>query len=253
MGTLSLTNPSNGTTTDANVIANNNDAIEACVNGGLDNANISGSAGIGVTKLAAGTDGTNLVVVNGVPTWRSPIATTISGLSTAEDGFRARLRVGSSPYEFVDLVYDGTYGKWVSPPTFWLTGSISNEVGTDTRWSSAGSGSGTGDIYVQNMKAIYDTGLRLQVMCSGKGAGTAVTWNYKVGCYQFNQGDTSDASLGATSSLISGTAANERKASGWVDFSITAPSETHGILAAIFTYSSNSNTTTVTFGYRWVA
>lgn len=69
MATVTLTDPENGQTTDANVIANNNSALETCLNGGVDNTNISASAAISVSKLAAGANGTRLQVVSGVPTW----------------------------------------------------------------------------------------------------------------------------------------------------------------------------------------
>jgi hypothetical protein len=72
MGTVTLSNPQNGQTTDATVIANNNDALEACINGGLDNANVASGANLAVAKLAPGTDGYFLQVVSGVPTWVAP-------------------------------------------------------------------------------------------------------------------------------------------------------------------------------------
>lgn len=43
MGTLSLTDPQNGTTADATLIANNNAAIKTVVNGGIDPTNLSSS------------------------------------------------------------------------------------------------------------------------------------------------------------------------------------------------------------------
>lgn len=52
MGTLTLTDPVNGTNADASVIASNDAAIKAVVNGGLDNTNISASAGIVRSKIA---------------------------------------------------------------------------------------------------------------------------------------------------------------------------------------------------------
>lgn len=53
MGTLSLTDPVNGTTADATLIATNNAAIKTTVNGGIDNSNISSSAAIALSKLAS--------------------------------------------------------------------------------------------------------------------------------------------------------------------------------------------------------
>lgn len=52
MGTLSLTDPTNGTTADASLIANNNSAIKTVVNGGLDNTNLAAGAAIAPSKVA---------------------------------------------------------------------------------------------------------------------------------------------------------------------------------------------------------
>jgi hypothetical protein len=44
------------------------------------------------------------------------VATTVAGLGTAPtSGTNGLIRMGSSPYTFVPLVYDSTYAKWVSP------------------------------------------------------------------------------------------------------------------------------------------
>jgi hypothetical protein len=53
LGTLNLTDPVNGTTADASLIADNNTAIKAVVNGGIDNTNIASGADIDVSKIEA--------------------------------------------------------------------------------------------------------------------------------------------------------------------------------------------------------
>jgi len=61
MGTLTLTDPVNGTTIDASLHATNNANIKTVVNGGIDNTNISSGAAIAVAKIAgAGTAGSIL-------------------------------------------------------------------------------------------------------------------------------------------------------------------------------------------------
>ena len=71
MGTLALTDPTNGTTADASLVANNNTAIKAVVNGGIDNGNISVSAGIAASKLSGyPTDSTKYLRGDG--TWGAP-------------------------------------------------------------------------------------------------------------------------------------------------------------------------------------
>jgi hypothetical protein len=54
-------------------------------------------------------------------------STTISGLGTATDGKIGMLRVGSTPYEFITVVYDATYAKWVSPEQAMTKGAMSRQ------------------------------------------------------------------------------------------------------------------------------
>lgn len=42
------------------------------------------------------------------------VATTVAGLGTGPDGATGLLQLGSSPYDFLLMVYDAAYGKWVS-------------------------------------------------------------------------------------------------------------------------------------------
>src|SRR5690348_13811508 len=48
---------------------------------------------------------------------------TVTSLGVGSDGKQALLRLGTSPFNFIALTYDGTYGKWVSeataPETLW--------------------------------------------------------------------------------------------------------------------------------------
>lgn len=69
MPTVSLTDPSNGTTADANLISNNNSALETLLNGGLDNVNVSPSAALAVSKLAAGSAGQVLTTNGSTVSW----------------------------------------------------------------------------------------------------------------------------------------------------------------------------------------
>jgi hypothetical protein len=75
MGTINLTDPSNGTTADADLIANNNAVLEATINGDIDNANVASDAAIAVSKLAAGTNTHVLTTTGGVPVWAAPAST----------------------------------------------------------------------------------------------------------------------------------------------------------------------------------
>lgn len=45
------------------------------------------------------------------------VATTVAGLGAGVDGKAGLVRAGSTPYDFMALTYDATYGKWVSGTT----------------------------------------------------------------------------------------------------------------------------------------
>jgi hypothetical protein len=62
LGTLSLTDPANGTTADASLIADNNAAIKTVVNGGIEDSNIADDAAIDASKIAVS-------YTTYVPTW----------------------------------------------------------------------------------------------------------------------------------------------------------------------------------------
>jgi hypothetical protein len=85
MTVLSLTNPTPGTTADANMIASNNAAIIAVVNGGLTDGNIQAAAGIAASKLASyPADATKGLFGDG--TWKNLVGNTAAtGLSANQD------------------------------------------------------------------------------------------------------------------------------------------------------------------------
>lgn len=68
MGSLTLTDPVNGTTADASLIATNNAAIKTVVNGGLDNSNIAADAAIAPSKFASFPNNSSKVLL-GDGTW----------------------------------------------------------------------------------------------------------------------------------------------------------------------------------------
>lgn len=52
MPTITLSDPANGTSADATLIANNNAALKTLLNGGIDNSNVAAGAAIAGSKLA---------------------------------------------------------------------------------------------------------------------------------------------------------------------------------------------------------
>ncbi len=69
MTTLVTTNVVDGNVMDAAIVNNNYSAIQAVINGKLDNANLAASPALAVSRIDGGTEGYFLKVVSGVATW----------------------------------------------------------------------------------------------------------------------------------------------------------------------------------------
>lgn len=65
-------------------------------------------------------------------TWDTPtiVATSKAGLGTGWDGKNGVLRLGSTPYQFIYVTWDATYGKWISrEDTVWSANAIDGTNG----------------------------------------------------------------------------------------------------------------------------
>jgi hypothetical protein len=69
MGTVSLTDPVSGTTSDATMIANNNTALESCLNGGIDAANFAAGKILAPSKLTQEAAATNQLLAWNGTSW----------------------------------------------------------------------------------------------------------------------------------------------------------------------------------------
>lgn len=148
MGTLTLTDPVNGTSNDATTIASNNSAVKAVINGGIDNTNVSGSAALAVSKLAPGSNGQVLTTTGGVPVWG-----TASG-SAAKGTWSVTLTAQNANTQAVTHGFGSTPTAVIITPTVEPTLSgVVMDIWVDTigattftvhaRFSNAGTGSGT--------------------------------------------------------------------------------------------------------------
>lgn len=101
MTTLALTDATNGTTADASLVNNNNTALKAVINGGIDNTNVISSAAIAVSKLAPGSSAQVLTTTAGVPVWatdntKAVLTTTGDTLYASSASTPARLGIGTT-------------------------------------------------------------------------------------------------------------------------------------------------------------
>lgn len=92
------------------------------------------------------------------------LASALSSLE-AYPGAAAMLRCGSSPYDFIGLVYDDVYGHWVSPP-FELA-SLSAAAPTTTSASYASLTAAEQQQHIWPYKAFANAGLTFQLRVTG--------------------------------------------------------------------------------------
>ena len=85
MGSITLQRVTTGTEITVNEFNSNCATLENEINGGLDNSNINASAGIQVSKLAAGTDGYFLRSSSGTPVWAANPLRVINQTGTQVD------------------------------------------------------------------------------------------------------------------------------------------------------------------------
>ena len=175
----------------------------------------------------------------------------VSGLyatatSTSEFGERVHgrpvvLRVGSSPYDFLQMQYDSTYERWVSSQVVFspYTGGTAKTL--TTSWSDTASAL-LGQIWVPWLKDFFDAGVRPQICIAAKqaaffssGSGT-VTVQLRGVVYEYNDADTALSASIATSTVSdmavtsSPGTVTTYDASGWLDFTFSPnPSESRGV------------------------
>lgn len=207
------------------------------------------------TKVASFSDGSAWSVVGG-----ATVATAVSALGTGEDGRVAHIRGGSSPYDFLALTYDATYGKWVSPAFVAGSGGRTTAHNTASTWMSVnntfqGGDDGTATDVFFPYKAFVDAGLTLQwrLMCVLISDGvTTVDGGLQITTAAIN------ASLGTPSTdaaLVTSTSGSGLvKDSGWVT-AASVTSNTYGYITIRYR-SSATDTGTIagaTCWLRWVS
>lgn len=170
-------------------------------------------------------------------------ASTINGLGSPIHGAPRMLRIGSTPYEFIQFIYDEVYGKWVSTSFIQGFQTAPDSDVTATTYTD------TDDtlfppFYVPNFKEIYDAGCRPQCLFSANlnsrysaSSGTSRAYA-QVGLYEFADGDTPPATTlvahggeVTVDATVLGAGVTDYKASGWSEMTIdAAPTKAHAIV-----------------------
>lgn len=224
----------------------------------IDNDSIAAAAGISYSKLSLTTsivngDISTTAAIVGSKLLPARVATTVAGLGTAADGAIGLIRVGSTPYEHLLLVYDATYAKWVSNTKEWVVDIA------PTTTSTTYTGLTAEDIhFLPEFKALYDAGLRPQWRLASQQANSgANTQRLSFVIEGHGDADSSVTSLlaaadGHSQAHTAGTTA-QQYVTAWLEPSITSPSEAH---ARVY-LTGKTAAGTATFYYpqlkmRWV-
>lgn len=91
-------------------------------------------------------------------------ATTVAGLGAGKDGSTGLIRAGATPFEFLPVTYDATYGHWVSPTFTWSmcgTTPANGFPASVLAQVNAGNGVSYGPMII--WKLFTDAGLSLQL------------------------------------------------------------------------------------------
>jgi hypothetical protein len=162
------------------------------------------------------------------------VATTIAGLGTGTAGRVGFLRLGTSPYDFLSLVYDATYAKWVSQ-VFPISGTTQNGLAGQVvarfgaaGWEQTGLAATTEPIIMPAAylphKAYTDSGLTLQQRLVGSFSASAGTMT--ITSHNYPQ-DAADTTLGADTAVIFANAvaqtADTVRDYGWQNVSPATP------------------------------
>jgi hypothetical protein len=165
------------------------------------------------------------------------------------------LRAGSTPFEFIALVYDATYGKWVSAPQQAMT----TETGkTTTSTTYTGTFLGGQFAWVFNGDALVTAGLTLQLAIGGLLSNSGANSTSLSGrVFAVDDGDTSATAIfaGGAPSEVSNTGTTATyKTSGWVQPTLDATAKTHYLLDLGGKVSAGTGTfSQCSLAFRWVS
>lgn len=203
----------------------------------------------------------DLVQISGIQVPASDVrglyntASSINGLGSPTHGAPRMLRLGSSPFEFVQLIYDEVFGKWVSTSFIQGFQTVADSDVTATSYTN------TDDtlfppFYVPNFKIIYDAGLRPQCLLScnlsahyTSSSGTMRAYA-QVALQEFADGDTPPASTliahggeVTVDATVLGAGVTDYKVSGWTAMTIdAAPTLDHAVVKSQQKVSTVSGT-----------
>ena len=200
------------------------------------------ATGLGVSWAAIPSPG-------GSGTWQ--VATTVGGLTTG-NGNAGFLRTGSSPFDFLPVIYDSTYGHWVSEVFMGLTADATGGNTASNTYVGTASSFQHGPAWPQGNYINAGLTLQLRVLALGFTNGTA-TGSLSATITGYNIGGADSVTLAAGTVVATTTAAARVGIdSGWV--SVT-PSSTTDLMHFGLSWKTTAATFSVLLPgvlFRWI-
>jgi len=203
-------------------------------------------------------DGTNWYELcrSPAPAGGATVATTVAGLGTATGGKIGLIRAGSTPFDFVQVIYDATYAKWVSAPCVGASALWVGTLAAPATWTTLESANAQVCFGRWFPWAVLDTGgLVPQFRVSGTvQQNTSGAGHLRPSHFGVNAAGVRSAVVGVTAVDLSSAASTERMLdSGWV--ALTAGYTVYDFIMPIMEAQGNGgNAVTIraTQMIRWV-
>lgn len=158
--------------------------------------------------------------------------------ATPIDGQLYNLRLGTSPYEFVRVIWDATYGKWVS--------DIVSETSIQSTLVVPNNASyvNTVTTVIENFKVMYDAGLRPQFTFSANAAAATLRLAPSMSEYIEGGGGSTILTAGDANSIgpWSSTFVDIFKTSGKIQPTVSAPTYPHATISLAAKNATGTNT-----------
>lgn len=203
MGLVTLTNIADGDDASGTVLDSNLDALAAAINGGIEDANFGASSPV-------------------------VVATSVAGLGTTRDGKIGLIRAGSTPFWFQAVIYDATYGKWVSAAEVVIDAMQTIGAATTTSYTDLALSYISFPTSIRGIipafKALYDAGLRPQFRLDLSVSGDP--GKVSIALEEWTDLDSAGSSIcAANDSWSVTTTGSNYVSSGWLAPTVSAPSE----------------------------
>jgi hypothetical protein len=165
------------------------------------------------------------------------------------------LRAGSTPYEFIALTYDATYGKWVSAVAHADNMVTANQSTASTTYVAVANGVVMRP-FIPGAKALYDAGLRPQFRSACYVENTGVNANnMRVRLYEVNHGDNGVTVIGNAAELQNTNSTGQYTVGTWSATTFEAtPAKTHWVIVIeIKTAAGTATFQMMSIHMRWVS